>query len=103
MLGLSVSNFHASPFGSLRGGGRIAGDLPNGVTKAGAGAAEWVHLGLADRSSGFFRVASTKSAADGSYSFENLSTAKSFVVLAHDSDGNFNSVIRANITPAPMP
>ena len=91
-------------FVNFRGSGRIAGSLPDSLlTKAGIASSEWVYLLWRTSNKVPLLVALQKSKVDGSWSFDWLDETQKYDVVAHDSEGNFNSVIRANITPAPMP
>jgi len=79
--------------------GFIAGQDPGLVTVAGAAARRPVYL---FEKTGMRLVATQYSGEDGTYRFDGLSTEKRFVVVAFDTEQQFNAVIRDNITPAPM-
>jgi len=83
----------------LGGLGFIAGQDPGLVTVAGAAARRPVYL---FEKTGMRLVATQYSGEDGTYRFDGLSTEKRFVVVAFDTEQQFNAVIRDNITPAPM-
>ena len=97
-------NFHMreSDRFHCHGEGYIAGEGAAIVSKAGAAARERVILCLKDNALPLRRVAEQLSGADGTYRFDQLDESKKYIVLAFDSSGQFNAVIRDNITPAPM-
>ena len=82
----------------LSGGlGFIAGQDPGLVTVAGSPARRPVYL---FEKTGMRLVDTQYSGADGTYRFDGLSTDRRFVVVAFDTEEQFNAVIRDNITPA---
>ena len=86
----------------FRGQGFIAGQGGGLVTKAGAPASEIVYLGFRSTGSPFNTIGIKISGADGTYRFDQLNENLQYVVLAYDSSGTFNAVIRDAITPAPI-
>ena len=102
---LGNPNFHqrTNPRFKSRGQGYIAGEGASIVTKAGAPAREKVTLCLKDSELPLTRIAEQLSKADGTYRFDQLDESKKYIVLAFDSSGQFNAVIRDNITPAVDP
>jgi hypothetical protein len=82
------------------GNGYIAGNAPAIVTVAGVPAPRPVRV-LERKSLRLCGFAT--SASDGTFSISGLDTGRQFLVIALDNQGQFNAVIRDNITPAPMP
>ena len=91
---IDVNTTRAGPFA---GDGKIAGSPPGIVTVAGSPASRPVFL--IDRIS-LRLVAETISEPDGTWSISGLNRDRLFLVLALDPTGQFNAVIRDNITPA---
>ena len=83
----------------LSGRGFISGQGEGLVTVAGAAASRPVVV--FDKKT-LLPVIQVSSAEDGTYLARGLDPNRKFVVVAFDSSGQFNAVIRDNITPAPM-
>lgn len=84
-----------------KGDGYIAGDDPDGlVTFNGAPAVREIELW--DRATST-HVATTESAADGTYSFIGVSRDRLFDVIARGANGTENDVIAARVTASAQP
>ena len=80
------------------GKGRIAGDSPDGLATV-AGAPAKVPIRVVHRPTNMV-AGFTISDANGNYEVANLNPDELFYVIAFDPSGQFNAVIRDNITPA---
>lgn len=92
-------NFLRGGTTSFGGRGYVAGESPGLVTVAGVAASRPVCA--------FERESSqlcgwTTSAADGSWRIDGLSIDREFYIVAFDTSGQFNAVIRDRVTPVPM-
>lgn len=86
--------------GFFQGSGYIAGEGDAIVTVAGVPASRTVLV--IERKS--LRVAARiASNGAGNYSIQNIDMNLSYIVIGLDYEGQFNAVIRDNVTPAPMP
>ena len=92
----SYTNRSGSPI-RTNGPGYIAGEDPGLVTVAGAPASRKIEV--YDIATGIL-VATTASAANGTWRVDNLNPARRYRVIAYDHQLVFNAVIRDNITPA---
>lgn len=92
----SYSNYSGGRI-DLSGNGFIAGIAPGIVTVGGAPASRRIEvIDIQTRRT----VASTVSAADGTFRINNLNPSRRYRVLAYDHQLVYNAVIRDNITPA---
>ena len=98
-----MSVFVKPPFAPVllgfSGRGFIAGQGDGVVTVAGATASRPVIV--FDKTS-FKPLARTVSDTDGTYRIIGIDENRKVFVVAFDPSGQFNAVIRDNITPAPM-
>ena len=101
---ISDAGKHSRSNSLIRSDGRgyIAGEGAGLVTKAGVPARARVVLCLKGPSLSLYRIAEQWSAADGTYRFDQLDESRKYAVLAFDETGEFDAVIRDNITPASM-
>lgn len=85
---------------NVNGAGYFAGESPGLVTVAGSPASRKIEV--YDSLTGLL-AGVTVSAADGTWSVNNVNPARRYRIIAYDHTGKFNAVIRDNVTPAPMP
>ena len=81
------------------GRGFIAGQGDGLVTVAGSPASRPVFV--LDKQT-LIPLVSSVSGNDGTYMMRGINPNRKVIVLAFDTTGQFNAVIRDNITPAPM-
>lgn len=95
MMGYYKTELWPALFG---GTGTIRSGASAGLTVAGVGAQRKIYL-LDDNA---FLLYSVWSKPDGSFQIDGLKIGVSLIIMARDYAGQFNAVIRDNITPAPM-
>jgi len=88
----------AGPKAGFNGYHKLAGQGAGIVTVAGAPASRpvWIYSARSR-----FPVYATQSNSDGTWEVLNIAN-EPYTIIAFDNQGQFNAVIRDNITPVPM-